>query len=138
MEHNYVFMIVIMTISGLLSSMYIWANRFGDIRLSINDLYMILLMTGWMIFFMTLSNGDYYKTIYVGIFIIAVFFSIRNQQFITKSQYFTGMIPHHSMAVLMSRQLLKNDSTLTPEEMSFVKSIIKNQEEEIRWMKMRS
>ena len=138
MEHNYVFMIVIMIISGLLSSMYIWANRLGDIRLSINDLYMILLMTGWMLFFMTLSYGDYYKTIYAGIFIIAIFFSIRNQQFITKGQYFTGMIPHHSMAVLMSRQLLKNDRTLTPEEMSFVKSIIKNQEEEIHWMKMRS
>jgi hypothetical protein len=44
-------MSIIMLFSGLLSTMNIWVNDISDIRLSLNDLYMIGLMTGWMLLF---------------------------------------------------------------------------------------
>jgi len=46
------------------------------------------------------------------------------------------MIPHHSMAVLMSKRLLNNDNTLTDSEKKYVKNIIETQEKEIEWMKL--
>jgi uncharacterized protein (DUF305 family) len=54
--------------------------------------------------------------------------------FVTKSQYFKGMIPHHSMAVLTSKRLLDNPS-LSHDERKFVVQIIMTQEREIAWMK---
>ena len=61
MNHNsnnhYFVMFFIMILSGLLSSMNVWANDYYDMRFSINDLYMTLLMTGWMFLFM----GIFYK-----------------------------------------------------------------------------
>ena len=135
MENHYVFMIVIMIISGLLSAMYIWAYQISDIRLTMNDVYMIFLMTGWMLFFMTFMNGDYLLSGMSFLFVVIIFISIRKQLFITKRQYFRGMIPHHSMAVLMSERLLENDQSLSRSERAFVQNIIKTQRDEIDWMK---
>ena len=36
--------------SGLLSTMNVWVDKVDDIRFSINDAYMTLLMTGWMFY----------------------------------------------------------------------------------------
>lgn len=52
--NHYVIMFFIMLLSGLLSTMNVWADKFNDIRFSINDVYMTLLMTGWMFLFMGL------------------------------------------------------------------------------------
>jgi hypothetical protein len=43
-----------MLLSGLLSTMNVWVDKVDDIRFSINDAYMTLLMTGWMFLFMGL------------------------------------------------------------------------------------
>ena len=135
MENHYVFMIITMILSGLLSAMYIWAYQISDIRLTMNDIYMIFLMTGWMLFFMTFMNGDYLLSGMSFLFVVIIFISIRKQLFITKRQYFRGMIPHHSMAVLMSERLLENDQSLSGSERAFVQNIIKTQRDEIDWMK---
>ena len=45
-------MFFIMMASGLLSTMNVWVDKIDDIRFSLNDVYMTLLMTGWMFFFM--------------------------------------------------------------------------------------
>ena len=61
-QHNhYTIMFFIMILSGLLSTMNVWVDKLDDIRFSINDAYMTLLMTGWMFFFMGLVlflDGD--------------------------------------------------------------------------------
>jgi len=44
-------MFFIMILSGLLSTMNVWVDKIDDIRFSINDVYMTLLMTGWMFLF---------------------------------------------------------------------------------------
>ena len=112
-NNHYIIMFFIMILSGLLSTMNIWVDKYKDIRFSINDIYMILLMTGWMFLFM----GIIYKE--TNIFIIGILLvitnmlCIRNQFLITENQYKLGMIPHHSMAIHMSKKLLKKNNNIS-------------------------
>lgn len=109
-----------------------WVDNFDDIRFSVNDLYMTLLMTGWMFFFMGLWYKE--KTILLigSLLVLINLWCIRTQFMVTTNQYVMGMIPHHSMAVLMSKKLLENESTSLD---AFVKNIISTQEKEIDFMK---
>lgn len=120
-------MFFIMIISGLLSTMNIWVDDISHIRLSLNDLYMILLMTGWMLFFMGIIYKEFI-VIVIG-FILVVFnvYLIRNQMFINEYQYRIGMIPHHSMAIHMSKKLLEKENVIN----EFLRNLIKTQEKEI-------
>lgn len=128
MNHShYTIMFFIMILSGLLSTMNVWVDKFDDIRFSINDLYMTLLMTGWMFLFM----GLFYKeknVFYIGLLLlICNIWAIRTQFLVNESQYKLGMIPHHSMAVHMSKKLLEKESNISP----LLKNIINEQEKEI-------
>lgn len=132
--NHYVMMGLIMILSGILSTMNVWADKVTDVRFTLNDVYMILLMTGWMLLFMGLLNRNT-TVIVFGAFLVALnIWCIRTQFAISARQYIQGMIPHHSMAVHMSRKLLET-STTTPEIQRFVQSIIQNQEDEIMYMK---
>jgi uncharacterized protein (DUF305 family) len=51
---------------------------------------------------------------------------------VTNEQYVAGMIPHHSMAIHMSKRLLQNQPPLLRE---FVSNIVTAQEKEIEYMK---
>jgi len=91
---------------------------------------MALLMTGWMLFFMGIYYGEI-TNIAIGISLVATsIYLIRTQAFIGEKQYLLGMIPHHSMAVHMSKQLVKKGS-----KEPLVKSIIESQSKEIEYMK---
>ena len=129
---HYIVMFFIMIVSGFLSTMNVWADKIDDIRFSINDVYMTLLMTGWMFLLM----GAYYKEpaiLIVGIImVIANIWCIRTQFLVTTDQYITGMIPHHSMAIHMSKKLLENANAKMKD---FLQNIIQTQEREIKWMK---
>ena len=132
MDHSnhYIIMFFIMILSGLLSTMNVYVDKLDDIRWSLNDIYMTTLMSGWMITFMSI----YYKDItpfIVGILIVGLsFYAIRTQLFISQDQYLLGMIPHHSMAILMSKRLLTKQNNITP----FLNKIIINQTKEIEYM----
>ena len=99
-----IIMMIMMFISGLLSSMNNWVDKISDIQFHLNDVYMSLLMCGWSLILM----GIYY--IHAPILMIGIVFTgiiiicIRKQLFINETQYLKGMLPHHSMAVLMSKQ----------------------------------
>lgn len=131
MKHShYVIMFCIMVLSGLLSTMNVWVDKVDDIRFSINDVYMTLLMTGWMFLFMGLVYQEI-MVFFIGLsLIISNIWCIRNQYLITETQYKLGMIPHHSMAVHMSKQLLKKENNIS----QFVKDVIKTQENEILFL----
>ena len=98
-----IIMMIIMFIAGLLSSMNVWVDKLSDIRFHLNDVYMSLLMCSWCLIFI----GIYYidlNILLIGIILTSLMiYCIRNQLFIDESQYIKGMIPHHSMAVLMSK-----------------------------------
>lgn len=131
-SRHYAVMFFIMLIAGLLSTMNVWADKLDDMRLSLNDLYMILLMTGWMFFFMGLFDGVLIITGLGLILALGCIWCIRTQFGISESQYLTGMIPHHSMAVHMSKRLIDNsDVTIQP----FLDNIIQTQDAEINYMK---
>lgn len=129
--NHYVVMFFIMLLSGILSTMNVWVDKLDDVRFSINDVYMTLLMTGWMFLFM----GFFYQEIsvfFIGLFLIVFnIWCIRNQFLVTETQYKLGMIPHHSMAIHMSKKLLEKENNISP----FVKNIIKTQEDEIVTLK---
>ena len=132
--NHYVAMFLFMLLAGLLSTMNLWANQWDDIRWSVNDLYMILVMTGWMFFFMGLHDRKA-SVVLVGLgMVITGMTAIRTQFLVDTKQYLLGMIPHHSMAVLMSRRL-QDKGTLTPSMTKFLQQLIQTQEEEIQWMK---
>ena len=138
-------MMVIMFIAGLFSSMNNWVDKISDIQFHLNDVYMSLLMCGWSLILM----GIYY--IHAPILMIGIVFTgiiiicIRKQLFINETQYLKGMLPHHSMAVLMSKQLLEKEKTnienrnlhyrLIPNVKRLAKSIIDTQNDEIDFMK---
>ena len=122
----------IMILSGLLSTMNVWADKLDDIRFSLNDVYMILLMTGWMFFFMGLFARSWATLAFGAVLAVVSFWCIRTQFLITPTQFLAGMIPHHSMAVHMSRKLLERG----PSQLSaFAKTIVEQQKKEIAFMK---
>jgi len=129
-SNHYIIMFCIMILSGLLSTMNVYVDKLDDIRWSLNDIYMTTLMTGWMITFMSI----YYKNLspfIVGVLIVLFsFYAIRTQLFISQDQYLLGMIPHHSMAILMSKRLLDKKNSITP----FLNKIITTQTKEIEYM----
>ena len=128
-SHNQdIVMFVIMIIAGLLSTMNVWVDKYQDIRYSMNDVYMILLMAGWMLFFMGLFNKDSVPCLIGLIIAIISILCIRNQFLINESQYKMGMIPHHSMAIHMSKKLLEKKNNIKP----FLQN---TQENEIDFMK---
>lgn len=128
---HFFIMFVIMIFSGLLSTMNVWVDKIDDIRFSLNDAYMTLLMTGWMFLFMGLIYQEI-NVVFIGLSLVIVnIWCIRNQFLITETQYKLGMIPHHSMAIHMSRKLLEKENSISP----FIKNIIKTQEKEIDILK---
>ena len=135
-------MMIIMFIAGLLSSMNIWVDKISDIKFHLNDVYMSLLMCGWSLLLMGIVYINI-NILLIGIIMtIIIIYCIRNQVFIDETQYIKGMIPHHSMAVLMSKQLLEktnndiyNDIHITNEIQNLAQHIINTQENEINFMK---
>jgi hypothetical protein len=133
-NNHYSIMFFIMLLSGLLSTMNVWVDKIDDIRFSINDVYMTLLMTGWMFLFMGIVYQEI-SVFFIGLLLIVFnVWCIRSQFLITGTQYRLGMIPHHSMAIHMSKKLLEKENNKS----LFVKGIIKTQESEILMLKNRA
>ncbi len=130
-EHNIMFMVICMFFAGYASTMNNWIDKWDDFRFSLNDFYMVGLMTGWMLFFMGLFTLRLGKTM-IGLIVVVIFFAlIRSQAFITEIQFLKGMIPHHSMAILMSKRLEKKPNSIQ----HLLDQIIQSQEKEIIIMK---
>lgn len=134
MHDNLVPMFVIMMVSGFLSTMNIWADNWLDMRLSINDIYMTLLMTGWMFFFMGLYYIHYVALVLGALLILLSIIAIRLQLFVGSKQYALSMIPHHSMAVFMSKQFLQKRNIST-ELTEIAENIVATQQQEIEVLK---
>jgi len=128
---DYFQMFVIMIIAGLLSTMNVWASKWSDVRWSVNDFYMALLMTGWMFLFMGILDKNFTIILLGLIFIVASLTAIRLQLYVNQKQYLLGMIPHHSMAILMSEKLKEKNNDVE----SLLNEIITGQEKEIQYMK---
>lgn len=127
-------MIVISIISGLLSTMNLWVDSFGDMRSHLNDSYMIILMTAWMVVFDSLYNARaYYFALFSLIVVVFTVYMIRKQLFIDDKQFLSGMIPHHSMAIHMAKRIKEKSKNLNIIQLA--NNIIHSQTKEIELMK---
>ncbi len=132
---------LMMVVSFLImySIMFLNVDSVDHIYLSMNRLYMALLMVSPMALLMLAFMGDMYKdkkvntaiiVVSIAVF-VAVFAFLRNQTFVGDIQYMKAMIPHHSSAILTSQNAAIND----PEVRQLADDIIKAQEKEIAQMK---
>ena len=125
-------MVMASLMAGLLSTMNVWVVNKNHVRLHLNDIYMVFLMTGWMIFFDTINHYEYKKLLTALVIIVVSLILIRGQFFINDDQFINGMIPHHSMAILMSEKI--KDKTTNKKIRDLANSIIINQQKEIDLM----
>ena len=134
-SNDIIMMFVIMIIASVITGMNMWVNSLSDVRIHLNDVYMGISMTGWMLFLMgLLYSMEIY--IWVGIVTIGISaFMIRKQVFIGEREYIDSMIPHHSMAILMSNQLKQKGEIKNKELEQLVNNIIETQQKEIDFMK---
>ena len=129
--NHFTIMLIACILSGMASTMNMWIDKWDDFYFSLNDLYMTGLMTGWMFFFMGILQLEKY-TILFGLIVTTIsFYFIRKQSFITEIEYLRGMIPHHSMAILMSKRLKEKTHTIQ----HLLDQIIETQQKEIILMK---
>lgn len=126
-------MLISMLLGGILSTMNIWSDKLSDIRLSLNDFYMIGLMTSWMFVFMGIFMNEHTYWQFGIVFVLLILFLIRNQIGVDMKSYYSQMIPHHSMAVFLSKKQLQNAKNNY--EKLFLENIIRTQEREIELMK---
>jgi hypothetical protein len=130
-QHSILFMITCMFFAGYASTMNNWIDNWDDFRFSLNDFYMVGLMTSWMVFFMGLFSLNIVRLIGGLLFVIIFFILIRKQVFVNEIQFLKGMIPHHSMAILMSKRLEEKPNSIQ----HLLDQIIQTQQKEIIIMK---
>ena len=119
--------------------MFLNVAELNHIYLSLTRAYMALLMVSSMAVLMLLMMPAMYKNkklnriifvsgiaVFVGAFIL-----LRFQVPINDEQYMKAMIPHHSSAIMVS----KNANLKDPELIELSKEIINSQEKEISKMK---
>ncbi len=127
-------MIVCMFLAGYASTMNTWIDSIDHFQYSLNDFYMVGLMTAWMFFFMGLLGNNMTQMVWGLFFVILFFYLIRTQAFVTENSYLRGMIPHHSMAIMMSKRLKEKPNNIQP----LLDSIISTQTKEIAFMKSKA
>ena len=135
---NFYFMLLVSFVI-MYSVMFLNVAKFEHIYLSTTRFYMAILMVAPMAIFMILMMGDMFKdkkknkliiSLSIILFIL-VLVSLRTQTPIKDEQYIMAMIPHHSSAILTSREANLNDS----EVQKLAEDIIETQEREISQMK---
>lgn len=82
---------------------------------------------------MALTNRQQHRSYWCAGLIMSALgvLAIRTQFLITEQQYLKGMIPHHSMAVFMSKKMSETPNNIQ----HLLSNIIKSQEEEIAYIK---
>jgi hypothetical protein len=90
-------------------------------------------MIGWMLLFMSVYNKDYKVSILSILIVVFSLIAIRKQLFINERQFLLGMIPHHSMALHMSKNLKNKNNDIK----ELLTNIIESQSKEIEFMKKR-
>ena len=122
-------MIIISILAGLLSTMNVLVINNHHMRVHLNDIYMISLMTSWMV----LIYSIYYEKILISIiglfFVLLFLYLLKTQTLINDKQFVKGMIPHHSMAILMSKKI--KEKTKNKDISQLADNIIKTQISEI-------
>lgn len=119
--------------------MFLNVDSADHIYLSLTRTYMSLLMVSPMALLMLLMMWKMYPkkrlNMFIVVFSITIFAisltSLRKQVLVDDAQYMKAMIPHHSSAIMTSKNAELND----PELKTLSQQIIRSQEKEIIQMK---
>lgn len=119
--------------------MYLNVDQIDHVYLNMTRLYMTLLMVSAMALLMLGMMSMMYQNkklnLTIGVSSILVFVlalvGVRTQAGISDVEYMKGMIPHHSIAIMVSKKAHLKD----PEVIKLSQSIIDAQEREIAQMK---
>lgn len=140
-KSNYQKFMLMLSISFVVmyAVMFFNVDQFDHIYLSLTRVYMALLMVTPMAVMMLMLMGKMYPnkklnliihSTAVVVFVLSLLF-LRTQVGVSDRQYMKAMIPHHSSAILTS----KNASLEDDEVIELSKQIIESQEKEIAQMK---
>lgn len=131
---------IMMVISFIIMYIVMFLNidRFSHYHTSTTRIYMAILMVAPMAVYMMLMMGKMYpnKKINRGIILTAIMvfivtlIGLRSQTPVSDVQYMKAMIPHHSSAILVSKEANLKD----PEVKKLAEQIIESQEREIAEM----
>ncbi|WP_230383731.1 DUF305 domain-containing protein [Pedobacter endophyticus] len=140
-NRNYGQFALMLAISFVIMYTIMFLNVFelSHIYISLNRLYMTLLMVSPMALLMMFMMRNMYGNKKLNILITAIasvvfvlaFAGLRTQSAVGDVQYMRGMIPHHSSAILTSTNAKIKD----PEVRKLADDIIKAQKKEIAQMK---
>lgn len=140
-KNNYSKFFLMLAVSFVIMhlTMYLNTEKLDHVYLSSNRLYMTTLMITVMAIVMLLFMRSMYQNAQMNTIIIvsslalfsAALFGVRNQVFINDKRFMQSMIPHHSIAILVS----KNADLKDPEVKKLAQGIIEAQEREIAQMK---
>ena len=110
-----------------------------DITNSVGKAYMAVIMSVYMLFLEIMMHDHQYGVVstsfYIGLTSLLVLFIYlyRKQVAVNDKQYLEGMIEHHSMALLTSKEILKKTDDYNIAKLA--KNIIEAQENEIKIMR---
>lgn len=119
--------------------MFLNVDQADHIYLSMTRFYMTIMMTAVMAVLMMLTMKMMYQNQKLNLIImassaavfVASLIGVRTQTFVGDVQYMKGMIPHHSIAIMTS----KNADIKDPQVRKLADGIIAAQEKEIAEMK---
>ena len=140
---NLTFMMMIMVMGSFFSQYLLMSpimiNNLNDLTNSYGKLYMALIMAIYMLF-IDIAMKDYMtKKVSMGWYLLLsvllwlFIYLYRYQIGIDDRQYLEGMIEHHSMALLTSKEIIKKSKN--SEVLRLAKKIIYDQDKELRAMK---
>lgn len=129
----------LVSFAAMFCLMYSMVDRFENIFINVNQVYMAALMTAPMVAIEIAIMGMMYKDKKVNYSILGVcavtlfgsYFAIRMQTSVNDEQFLRSMIPHHAGAILMCEEANITD----PEIKKLCESIMASQREEISQMK---
>lgn len=139
MRYRKLLIMAILSYISMFILMYAMADKFSNVIVNVNQLYMVGLMTAPMIIIEIILMGSMYKDKKInaliltlsGVLLISSFLFIRNQAGVSDKQFLKSMIPHHAAAILMVREAELKD----PQVQKLARDIITSQQEQIDWMK---
>ena len=140
---NSAFMTMIMAVGSFLSQYFLMSpimiNNLNDLTNSYGKLYMALIMVIYMLF-IDIALKDYMNkrasiTWYLVLSVLLVLFIYlyRYQIGIDDKQYLEGMVEHHSMPQLTSKEIIKKSKN--SKVIGLAKKILYEQDKELRTMK---
>ena len=119
-HYRHLAMMLLVSFGAMYGLMYAMTNRFDDVFMNLNQVYMAGLMTAPMVVIELIVMRAMYENARLNMIIIglavlggvAMFAGIRSQAAISNTQFLRSMIPHHSSAILMCQHASITDPAI--------------------------